>query len=323
MNKTGNIETICVREIMTAESAESLKGSYQTDDFCDMIFTSSVDIYIINDDGTKRLLAKFRKNIIPAETVQIGWDNFHKLAKQSLMRGAAAGPIDISGAYFKEKNLISTNLFSTGYINKDGTNSTMRINNPVASSVVGYMDSGKLNNQQPCRLTSLSNKHINNYNRGLPFIEAVDTVYKLLIPDKYKLQKAQADAKPNYRISDTAFSTVTINKNFRTGCHRDAGDFKEGFGNLTVIERGEYSGGFTIFPQYGIGFDVRSSDVLLMDVHELHCNSELFETPQQAENNSKLPKIFKNSKLTGDTPNFTRLSFVCYLRAGLASCPDA
>lgn len=321
--KNSGVEIICVREVMSAESAESLKGSYQGADCCDMIFTSNVDVHVINDDGTKRLLAKFRKNLIPAETVQVGWDNFHKLAKQSLMRGAAAGPIDISGAYFKDKNLIETKSFSTSYKKTDGSHSNMRINNPVASSIVGYMDSGKLANQQPCRLTSLSSKHFDNYYRGLQFIEAVDAAYKLLIPDKYKLQKAHADLKPNYRINNTAFSTVTINKNFRTGCHRDAGDFKDGFGNLTVIERGEYNGGYTIFPQYGVGFDVRTGDVLLMDVHELHCNTELFETPEQAENNSKLPKIFKNSKLVGDTPNFTRLSFVCYLRAGLSSCPDA
>ena len=41
--------------------------------------------------------------------------------------------------------------------------------------------------------------------------------------------------KSHLKIPETAFSTITINRNFRTALHRDAGDYKDGFGNLTVI----------------------------------------------------------------------------------------
>jgi hypothetical protein len=85
---------------------------------------------------------------------------------------------------------------------------------------------------------------------------------------------------------------VTTNLNFQTTIHTDKGDDSEGFGNLVVIEDGKYSGGETCFPQYGIGVDVRTCDVLLMDVHQAH----------------------GNLKMHPETKDAKRLSIVCYLR---------
>ena len=61
---------------------------------------------------------------------------------------------------------------------------------------------------------------------------------------------------------------------------------------MVVIEKGEYTGGETCYPQYGIGVNVREGDVLFMNVHEWHGN---------------LP-IVKEDK------NVERMSIVCYLR---------
>jgi L-rhamnose isomerase len=106
--------------------------------------------------------------------------------------------------------------------------------------------------------------------------------------------KKQYDkAKQTYfRIDKTSFTTVTTNVNFQTTIHTDKGDDAEGFGNLVVIENGKYTGGETCFPQYGIGVNVRTGDVLFMDVHQWHGN---------------LPVI-------KDDPDAKRLSIVCYLR---------
>ena len=76
--------------------------------------------------------------------------------------------------------------------------------------------------------------------------------------------------KMKFKIKGTSFTTVTTNVNaLPPKIHKDKGDDEEGFGNLAVIENGEYSGGGTCLPQYGVGFDVRSGDVLFMDVHEM------------------------------------------------------
>ena len=141
-----------------------------------------------------------------------------------------------------------------------------------------FFDNESSNNfcKLPCRLTHFTRTNFDKYNQGLPFIQHINKLFKRLIPESYQKQLDRANTKPHLKIPKTSFSTVTINRNFRTAMHRDAGDFKEGFGNLTVIERGKYHGGYTIFPQFGIGINVRTGDFLAMDVHKYHANSELY-----------------------------------------------
>jgi hypothetical protein len=71
---------------------------------------------------------------------------------------------------------------------------------------------------------------------------------------------------------------------------------------------------------------VRTGDFLAMDVHEWHCNTELYEAPADKEFNKKLPKVHHDDVSTGtlggDKP-FTRISFVCYLREKLRGCKVA
>ena len=40
----------------------------------------------------------------------------------------------------------------------------------------------------------------------------------------------------------------------------------------------EVNGGYTCFPQFGIGVDVRRGDFLAMDVHEWHMTTPIYET---------------------------------------------
>ena len=107
--------------------------------------------------------------------------------------------------------------------------------------------------------------------------------------------------------------------------HRDAGDFRDGFGNLTVIERGKYHGGYTIFPQYGVAIDLRKNDFVAMDVHQWHCNTPIYETEDDKKYNESIEPAFKDNPEVGTAgiyEKYTRISFVCYLREKIASCPD-
>ena len=129
------------------------------------------------------------------------------------------------------------------------------------------------------------------YLHTLPLIKQIDSLYKLYIPNKYKLQIKKAN-QTNFRIPQTSFTTITTNVNYRTSIHKDKGDDVEGFGNLTVINKGKYSGAETCFPQYGIGVDVKNGDILFMNVHEWHGNLPMKMIDKDA----------------------IRLSIVCYLR---------
>lgn len=82
------------------EFGQQYEGTWFNDISDYEIFTKDADIYAIEDDGTKRLLAKFRKHTIPNEIVQKGWDAFRNAAAPSRNRGAAAGPVDVKGKYW-------------------------------------------------------------------------------------------------------------------------------------------------------------------------------------------------------------------------------
>jgi hypothetical protein len=60
-----------------------------------------------------------------------------------------------------------------------------------------------------------------------------------------------------------------------------------------------------------------------MDVHQYHCNTELYETKGDKEANMGLERIHKDDPNTGTLGAnhiFSRVSFVCYLREKLRDC---
>ena len=225
----------------------------------------------------------------------------------------------------KRKDGLSKDELIHLIIKRQGGISKMKVNNQVASNPIGFYESGKNFADLPCRLTHFTRTNFEKYNDGLPFIQHIDKLFQKLIPEAHNKQLVRADTKPHLKIPKTAFSTVTINRNFRTAMHRDAGDFKDGFGNLTVIERGKYHGGYTIFPQYGVAIDLRNNDFVAMDVHQWHCNTPMYETEEDKAFNETLDYAFKDNPEVGTAgiyEKYTRISFVCYLREKIANCPD-
>ena len=224
----------------------------------------------------------------------------------------------------KYTNLSKENLI-INIIKKQKGVSKMKVNNQVASNPIGFFDADNKMCNLPCRLTHFTRTNFDKYQEGFPFLQKIDKLYKELIPDAHQRQLDRANKKPLFKISDTSFSTITINRNFRTALHRDAGDFREGFGNLTVIERGKYHGGYTVFPQFGVGIDLRNNDFVAMDVHQWHCNTPIYETEEDKIFNESLEPVFKDNPEVGTEgiyEKYTRISFVCYLREKIAKCPD-
>lgn len=314
---------IVVKKVMTDEEIQKKEGTY-FDEKGFTILDEDCDIYTMDENGEKKLLAKLRKQVIDPEIIKTGWEGFWITAAPSRNRGAAAGPINVKGKYWSKRQPTEIKGWAARYV-QNGKVSKMRVNNNVFSSVLGYFDATPFM-KLPCRLTSYTMRYWKYYKHGLPFIRAIDNCFKTLVPEKHKLQLKAAEEKPLLHIAGTAFSSVTINRNFRTAMHMDDGDFKQGYGNLSVIERGHYHGGYTLFPQYTIGFNVRTGDFLAMDVHQWHCNTELYETADDKKKNKGLPRIHKDDLETGTLGSekpFSRVSFVCYLREKLRKCNDS
>lgn len=240
----------------------------------DTIIEEDADVY--TTDG--KLLLRFRKNKLNPKNISQFYENIIQFAmKPTSNRGSAFGS--------KSKNVYD--------------------NPKQLTNIIGYFD--KFSPSQK-RLLREQNKHIpvtaretrfnidypEKYKKVVPLVKEIDHFYKKYAPDQYRHQRKKADQTP-FKISGTAFTTVTTNVNFQTTVHTDKGDDEDGFGNLAVIEKGKYSGGEICFPQYGIGVDVRTGDILYMDVHEAHGN---------------LPIVLED-------PDAKRLSIVCYLRKNI------
>ncbi len=363
---------IVVPKYLTDDEVASLEGKWINESYMKLpVINYNCDVYYKEDDGSLKLLLKFRKNQFNHSIIRTGWSSYKDLAKASRGRGASAGPISTDSIYWKKRNIVNTSKWSTGYLTPKGnlmkeeldnltideilekmndlnieypeeisTNkdeliafyikkqngvSKMKVNNQVASNPIGYYEESKNFAKLPCRLTHFTRTNYKKYNQGLPFIQAIDTMFLKLIPDAHQRQLERANQKPHLKIPETSFSTVTINRNFRTALHRDAGDFKEGFGNLSVIERGKYHGGYTIFPQFGVAVDVRYGDFLAMDVHQWHSNTPIIETEEDKKFNEKLEPVYKDNPEVGTVgldKRFTRLTFVCYLREKILNCPN-
>lgn len=323
--KVHGVKEVILEEKMTNDQIKAREGTYFSEKDADTIYDDDVDLYAKDPDapGGKRLLARLRKNVIPHDLIKLAWKSFYNSAGASRNRGAAAGPIDAKSKYWTRRKLNKKSIkgWSAQYM-QDGKLSKMRVNNNVFSSVLGYFEKTPFMGL-PCRLTSYTQRYFNEYKAGTPYIEAIDDLFKKLVPERYDVQYKRAKSNPSFQIGDTSFSSVTINRNFRTGLHMDAGDLREGFGNLTVIERGKYEGGFTLFPRFKVGVNLRTGDFLAMDVHEWHCNTEMKEGAEDKKFNSSIKDIYINNKETGTQgieKLYSRLSFVCYLREKLVDC---
>jgi hypothetical protein len=199
-------------------------------------------------------------------------------------------------ADFTKKNPSTNRGTSSG-----STSKNIRDNPKIQTTIIGYFDRWSPKQKYlfkkkgiatplEVRETAFVADHPEKFAKMVPFIEQIDRMYKKYLPEYYEKQYKKAK-ETHFKIGDSSFSTVTTNINFTTTLHKDKGDDEEGFGNLCVIEKGNYTGGETCLPQYGIGVDVREGDILLMDVHEWHANLPI--------------KLEKDAE---------RMSIVCYLR---------
>lgn len=268
------MKTIKLNNYYKGNSADKFKGKFLNETDFNTLITEDCDGY----DMYGNLLFRYRKNAIPNETLLLGYNSFKESIELTEGRGIASGS-------------------SHKRIRKDGTVSNITVGNKVYSGSVGYMDAGAMVHY--CRKTAFARKYFDEFTQGIPFVEYIDTKYKELCPQHYAKQKAIADGtNRNYVIGNTSFTTVTVNKNFRTAVHKDSGDFPEGFGNLITYRQGSFDGGYFCLPEYKVAIDMQNNDLLFVDVHKWHGNTEI----------------------TNKSDDWLRISFVLYYREYMYKC---
>lgn len=279
-------------DCLDKDEASELAGHFLDERHYDHLVQEDADI--IKPDGT--FLARFRKKILPTNLAREAYIGLREAAVLTDNRGIAAGIPD--EALLKKKHAIRDGV-RLRQIKTDGTKGKRTRARPVASGITGYFD--RQGGAYPyCRLTAYNLNHADKFKRAIPLIQRVSREFKRFMPDRYANQEAIIQkTHPDFYINGSVFTTVTVNKNYRTACHKDAGDLKAGFGVLTCCEAGEYGGGYLVFPQYRVAVDMRSCDLLLADVgHEWHGNTKLEAVPHTYE----------------------RISFVFYYREHMVKC---
>lgn len=273
------VQVYIVSKEYTDEVLEKKKlGTKLKNSDCKVLVSSDADVY--TDEG--KLLLRFRKGVLPLENVEKAYENLIGFAKcRTTTRGATS-------ATPPGQRYTNTNI-------------------PTMSNIIGYFDKWTIKHRgmfkalaiKPpfeVRVTRFTTLYPDKWEAVVPLIQDIDRMYAQLTPQHHAKQLRQAN-QTAYRIPKTAFTTVTTNVNFQTACHTDSGDYRDGFGNLVVIEKGKYKGAYTVFPQYGVGVDVRTGDFLAMDVHQVHGNTPITMTTKDA----------------------IRLSLVSYLREGVVT----
>tara|TARA_R110000803_G_scaffold131996_1_gene199206 strand:+ start:179 stop:1165 length:987 start_codon:yes stop_codon:yes gene_type:complete len=284
--------------ILDEEQISNLKGTFFDKDLIKHHITE--DTKIVNEHGN--IVAVYKKNAVPKEVLNKCRNAFRKSISISNNRGQAAGPIP-SNIKVGDKldGLIVGKIVGNRFHPKlaSGKISKSPKARAVKSSIIGFSD--RYPRIPYCRRTMFTQRNWKEYNQCLPYVKYVDAFFKQHAPARYKIQKKMAEeSAQDFIIKDTAFSTVTVNKNFRTAGHYDNGDLKEGFGNLGVISQGQYDGAITVIPKYGIGLDLGDGDLAIFDVHELHGNTE-----------------------TTTNSYYERISVVCYYREKMIYCGNS
>lgn len=114
-------------------------------------------------------------------------------------------------------------------------------------------------------------------------VQDVSALFKDSVPDRYAVQEDWVRRSQNaFIIPETVFSTLTLNKNFRTFCHKDAGDLEDGFSCLSVIRQGKYIGGNLVLPEWKIAAELDTCDVVFFQAHEWHGNTEIEKITRNA-----------------------------------------
>jgi hypothetical protein len=261
------VKTIIRKKYLTDIDIKKIEGVLLNESYYDLLINFDCDLY--NEDG--ELLAKFRKKVIDKTLIINSFDilNFMSLTGLKNRGNAIDKKITKINTVRKSDGSIYKSKTSCIYVHK--VESLKKYDSD--SGLLGYFD--RVPRYPYCRQTAFNLNNPEKFQKIYPLIKKVSDLFKENVPDRYEKQKNIVDkTSKDFVIKDTAFTTITVNKNWQTACHTDRGDFEEGFGNLTVIESGNhYNGAYFVFPRYRVAFDVRTGDICFANVHEWHGNT--------------------------------------------------
>lgn len=238
---------------------------------------------VMKPDGSPLLV--LLKGRLDPQKVSNAWSVLKKINIKTENRSVAAG-IDAVGRKKLDGTISSTTRVPKGW--------------EVVSGIIGNFE--RTIRMPYAHKCSWNRDNPEKFKRIIPMLQECSQLFHNYVHDRYQVQKGFCDrTHPDWVIPGTVYTTVTVNKNFRTACHLDAGDLEQGFSNMVVIREGDYRGGHLVLPNYRVAVQLDTCDLIMFDAHEYHGNTQIVP-------------ISKNA---------TRCSLVLYYREKMVGCKSA
>lgn len=264
------------------ERWDEFLGERLGEDAYDLLIEEDADIYTPEGD----LLCVFRKKALNAAACKAAFLELRKINQTTQNRGMATGKHLMGPRERADGSLSQTNVVPKGFA--------------VVSNILGYFD--RYVRIPYCRQTAFNANNPEGFKRVLPFIQSCSQVYQEHAQERWAKQKAVIDrTHPDFVIPGSVFTTITVNKNFRTAVHTDKGDLKDGLSLITALCGGQFTGGNLVFPHYRVAANLRTADLLMFDSHHMHGNTPIL----------------------GKVNAYERVSLVLYYREKMRHCKSA
>jgi hypothetical protein len=156
--------------------------------------------------------------------------------------------------------------------------------NAVNSGIAGWYD--RYPRIPYGRPTTYTRENFEKFTKAYPYLQSLAKGFAELLPWRYNNQKTAADSvDPRFVVPETPFTTITVNRNFRTAAHYDPANMENGFANICVVSKNDnYSGAYLVFPEIGYAVNIRPTDLLFVNNQAgLHGNTELVLHDDTAE----------------------------------------
>lgn len=264
-----------------SRTSEDWSGQFVDDTHYDRLIDE--DVRVFKPDGS--LLLVLLKKRIPIPVVAAAWSVLRDFNAVTDNRGTASGTKAVPRT------------------RKDGTKGK-RTEVPdgweVKSGIMGYFE--RTPAMPWCRPCSFNRDHPDKFAKVLQMIQSISRDFEEFVPEKWAAQKAFCEkTHPDFVLKNTVYSTITVNKNFRTACHKDAGDLPQGISAMAVIREGQWTGCNLVLPDFRIAVKLDTADLIFFDPHEFHGNTQLIPLSK----------------------NYQRCSIVCYFRELVQYCLSA
>lgn len=297
------MQQIFLPTCLDAKACIASEGLFPDTDSYDILLTEG-DCMVYKPDGAPLLCVR-RKALIGTHYQRM-YEALAPLARKKSTngnRGAAAGRIT-NNSYAQgidhHRQIGRKSMQRYQPIKRDGTISNTDYGIVAPSFVTGFVD--RYSRFPYCRQTAYTNTYPDRFIATLPGLRIMNALFEEMLPERHAAQQAAFDrTHADFKIPGTVFTTMTVNRNWRTALHQDAGDLPEGFGVMACFRTGRYTGGYYVMPRYRIAVDLRAGDVIFSDVHEYH----------------------GNTALVGNAAQYERMTVVCYFREKMTECGSA